>query len=144
MPITDERKVELSQLSTEELIEKAMLQQENIAYLNDDYQYIKFLLLKKMKSSKATKLQHPDIDCVAKVGQTEYNYGELGKVRELLDKEDIAKFYTPEHEDTIIIKEKYDMRVGNGFRQYGGDIAKFLDEATIKGDIKEVILKRKE
>ena len=65
-------------------------------------------------------------------------------MRELLDPEDIKLFYVPEHEDTIIVKEKYDMRVGNGFKKYGGEVKAAIEGATIEGEIKDIELKRKD
>lgn len=143
MAITEERKEFLNAKPISELIQTGILIQDQMNDLNDDYKWIKWILLKEMVSTNATKLQHPDILCEARLDKTTFNYSKLALVREKLDPADLKKFYIPEHEETSMVPESYDMRVGTGLKKYGGDIQKLLEEATEKGKIREVTLKHK-
>ena len=142
--ITEEKKDQLDNIETKDLIERGIETQEQSKDLYDELRYIKFILMRRMKQSGASILAHPTIVCKGKKDNTSWDYGKLASVRELLDPEDIKLFYVPEHEDTIIVKEKYDMRVGNGFKKYGGEVKAAIEGATIEGEIKDIELKRKD
>jgi len=143
--ISDERKEFIDNLKTDRLIDFGMERQEQAKDVYDDASYAKFILLKRMLADGASILPHPDIECKGKKENTSWDYGKLALVRELLHPNDIENgFYTPEHEETIVIPEKYDMRIGRGYLKYGGEIKERLEAATIEGKIKEVTLKRKD
>ena len=142
--ISDERKEEINKLETRTLIEVGMDTQEKSKELYDDLTYIKFILTQRMRRDRASILAHPTIECKGKKDATSWDYGRLALVREELDKADVDLFYIPEHEETISVKERYDMRVGNGFKKYGGKVKELIENATVLGEVRDVQLKRKD
>ena len=143
--ISDERKVEIESWDVNYLIEKGTQLQEQANSTYEEVKLIKFLLLKHMRETNATMLAHPMVECKAKKENTSWNYNLLKPILELLDQSDIESFYQPAHwGEPIWLEEKFDMRVGKGFLKYGGDVKQIIESATIQGEIKDIILKRKE
>ena len=127
-----------------QLIEGGLTAQEQANDIYDEAKYIKFILTQRMNKDGASILAHPTIECKGKKDNTSWDLSKLASVRELLSPEDVNLFYIAEHEETIIVPEKYDMRVGNGFKKYGGDVKEAIENATVDGKIRDVTLKRKE
>lgn len=141
--ISEEQKKNIDNQNIKDIIEMAMDFQERSKEMYDQLKYMKFVLTRYMKQQGASIIAHSDIECKGKKDDTSWDYGKLSHVRELLDPSDIKLFYFPEHEEVTIIKEKYDMRVGNGFKKYGGEVKSAIESATVEGDIRDVLLKRK-
>ena len=143
--ISDERKVEIETWDINYLIEKGTQLQEQANSTYEEVKLIKFLLLKHMRETNATMLAHPMVECKAKKENTSWNYNLLKPILELLDQSDIEAFYQPARwGEAPWLEEKFDMRVGKGFLKYGGDVKQIIESATIQGEIKDIILKRKE
>ena len=143
--ISDERKVEIESWDINYLIEKGTQLQEQANSTYEEVKLIKFLLLKHMRETNATMLAHPMVECKAKKENTSWNYNLLKPILELLDQSDIEAFYQPARwGEAPWLEEKFDMRVGKGFLKYGGDVKQIIESATIQGEIKDIILKRKE
>jgi len=141
--ISDERKAEIASLKNKDMIEEGISLQDKANAFYEELKFLKFQLLRRMRDDKATTFPHPEIECTAKKDNTSWDYNTLRPILELLDKSDIEAFYSPEHEETIIVEEKYDMRIGKGYLKYGGEVKEIIERATQPGEIKDVILKRK-
>lgn len=143
--ISDERKVEITSWDINFLMEKGTQLQEQASNIYEEVKLIKFLLLKHMRETNATMLAHPMVECKAKKENTSWNYNLLKPVLEHLDKSDIESFYQPAHwGEAPWVEEKFDMRVGKGYLKYGGEVKDIIMGATVQGEIKDIILKRKE
>ena len=146
--ISDERKVEIDQLDTKILIEGAMLTQDRAAMYYDELRFMKFTLLKRMLKDGGSVIPHPTIECKGKKDNTSWDYALLKPILEELDDkisaDEMKLFYIPEHEEVIIVKEKFDMRVGKGFMKFGGKVKQIIENATIEGFIKDITLSHKE
>ena len=73
-----------------------------------------------------------------------YDNGKLAALRELLPPEEIARAYTPAHEETRQVPESWDARVFRSWGKYGKDVAAIIERATIPGAPRLSIKAKKE
>jgi len=73
-----------------------------------------------------------------------YDTSILAGLREITDPDDLDGVYTPEHEETRTVPERWDMGKGRKLLKYSADHAAIIADAKIYGSPKVKIEKEKE
>ena len=114
------------------------------AKLKDYRQRIEYELLKRLEARDAAEIFHPMIECKINVPSPSYDNGKLRSLCEMLDPEVIETAYTPQHEEKIVVEDKWDARIFKGWgRKYGADVGEVIQNATLSGGPNKVKLARK-
>ena len=90
-------------------------------------------LLARMLERKATRIASGTLDCRIERGKATVDLGVMEGLKELLHPDTITKGFIPEHDETIHIPAKWDLRTVNSWRSHGEDVAAILDKAIIQG-----------
>ena len=109
----------------------------NIKKHEDDYrevrERIEYELTRRMQESGAKEIYHPKIACKLEP-RTTYDPGKLSALKELIEPTLLKEAYIPEHKETIIVSEKWDMRVVLAWdRKYGDLVRQAVESAVIRG-----------
>lgn len=88
-------------------------------------------LMRRMAADGATILDHPRYD-VTLTAKIEYDRGKLHPLRELVPPEVVAKGYTPEHEETVVVPERWNMTKVKTWAKYGKAAQEIIEAAAFK------------
>jgi len=116
-----------------ELLEGIVLAQEQVKQALEVRDRLTFEAERRMLERRATAIDHPDIECILKYPSPTYDYGLLAALKEKVSDEVLYEGYTPAHEETVQVKESWDMRTVKTWRKYGKLIADIIDRAVIFG-----------
>ena len=110
-------------------------------------QYAEFVLIQRMNANESTEMMGDITDGKAlKIVKTprsiEWDYSILSQLKEYFPPEQLKGVYTPEHDETITVKEKWNMTKGKTLAKFGVEQAQIIDDARIENrykiEIKEV------
>ena len=103
-----------------------------------------YALLTRMQADGATAIAHPKYEVELRRAQPTYDTGRLAALRELIPPDEVALGYTPEHEEVVVVAEKYDMRIVKGWTRFGQAVRDVLEGAAITGAPRLRIRRKKE
>jgi len=116
-----------------ELVEGIVLAQEQVKQALEVRDRLTFEAERRMLERRATAIDHPTIECILKHPSPTYDYRLLVALKEEVSDQILFTGYTPAHEETVPVKESWDMRVVKTWRKYGSNIGAILDMAVIPG-----------
>jgi len=93
-------------------------------------QYLEYYILKRMESRDASIARVGGIEAKIKYKPTQYNTSILYRLKEVLESSVVSDVYTPEHQETITVPEKWDGRKIRGLLKYGKAVQEIIDLAT--------------
>ena len=100
---------------------------------------IELKLRQRMEAEGATAIAHPTLTCELKAPTPTYDYGKLHGLAELVPPDVLATGYTPPHEETVTVPERWDARVFKTWAKYGAGVARVINDAAIPGTPRLVI-----
>ena len=116
-----------------ELLETAVDLQGRIQALQEAYRQVEFAIIQQMDAAGQTEVPHATIVCRLE-RKPAYAKERLYPLRELLDPTVLAEGYLPEHKETVVMPETWDLRqVLKWARKYGDDVRAVVEAATMPG-----------
>ena len=73
-----------------------------------------------------------------------YDYGVLRAIAELVPPDEWAKGFTPGHDETVWVEDKYNLTHIKPLVKYGAAVAQVIADAAIPGTPRLVIVRKKE
>ena len=89
-------------------------------------------LTRRLEADDATVLAHPTHTVAITPGKPTWDYSRLAALRELLPESEIAKAYTPAHEQLISVPERWDGTKLRTLRKFGREVAEAIDRARLE------------
>lgn len=121
-------------LSSEELADRWMVNAKLIADLQAAQHHYGAELLRRMQALDATELPHPTLRVVLKQASPTYDISILVALKESLAEEELAKTYSPAHEKTVQVPERWSGSALNSLeKRLGGDVARMVQRARVPG-----------
>jgi hypothetical protein len=96
---------------------------------------IEWELTRMMQADGATALSHPSYEVKLTYRPT-YDYTKLAGLRELVPEAELGRSYTPEHEETVTVPARWDMRKALTLKKFGAGVAELLERARVMGEPK--------
>jgi hypothetical protein len=129
------------QLDTQALISLIGNLRESIQIAKDEMERAEFELTTRMERDGATAVPHPEFD-VRMESKPTYDHGKLAMLREFVPPDELTRGYTQEHEQTVTIAAKWDMRIVKSWSKYGNEVKDAIKSAAIPGAPKLRIRKK--
>lgn len=107
--------------------------QERLEADRDAQQRIEYVLIKRMEADGATALAHDEFDVKLGYGTGQWDPARLAALREIVPQSAIDEAFVPEHDETIHVSPKWDMRKAARFGKYGKEAQEVLDRAKLPG-----------
>ncbi len=104
----------------------------SIARMSEGLGRIEYELIRRMEADGATEIPHWKFD-VKLSRSSSWDYSRLHGLRELVPEKELAKAFTPEHEETVVVRAKWDMRKALTFKEFGREVATILEAARLLG-----------
>jgi hypothetical protein len=101
---------------------------------------IEMVLQRRMQANNAKKLFSTTLS--VELGPPSYDLPKLQSLGELLPPGIFEKGFTPAHEETRQVPDKFDMRTVNSWRSYGQHIVDIIELAELP-DTRKISIKRK-
>jgi hypothetical protein len=117
---------------------------EAISSLRDTLGHLDMEITRWMEAEGASAIPHDTHLVSFTPGKPTYRYDILAGLREILPPEVIEKAWMPEHEETVTVPEKWDIRVVNGFTKYGTEVQAIIGRARLDGPLRLKIAQKKE
>ena len=112
------------------LVDRYLELSDEIATLHGQRHRLEMEILARMEADGATEFVTER--AVAKVeSDWSYDPSRLHRLRELLAPEVLEEGYTPAHEETVQVPERWDGRKMRYWTKYGADVAAILDAARV-------------
>ena len=91
-------------------------------------------LIRRMEERRATELPHPYMEVKLWYPSPTYDPQKMHALMELVEPSTIAEAFTPQHEQTVIVAESWDMRKVRGWpKRFGDGVAAALERAKLPG-----------
>jgi hypothetical protein len=88
-------------------------------------------LRRRLEQRGATKIFDEDYTCTLEMGTPTIDLNIMAALKELLPPDVLAEGFTPEHDVTETVPDKWDLRKANTWMQAGGDVAEVIERAKI-------------
>ena len=124
---------EYDEVTTQDLITECHHYRRMTDHYQDQADHIAFIIQQRMEAAGATVLDHPTCDVILAEGHASWDYSKLASLRELLPPDQLAKCYTPQHPETIVVPEKWNMTRAKALGRYGAHVKEVLAAARIPG-----------
>jgi hypothetical protein len=124
---------ELHTLLDEALIRQWVDSTTALAKLQDDIGRIEMELTHRMEARGATAIDDPDYVVTLKEGSPTWDYGKLAGLREVTSPEQLEGSYFPEHPETRVVPEKWNMTKAKTLGRFGSVHTDILARARITG-----------
>jgi hypothetical protein len=105
----------------------------SIKALQDARGHIEMELTNRMRADEAVAIPHETHTVELVPSSLAWDYGKLAALREFLPPNEVARAYVPEHQETITVKEKWDMRHTRHFSKFGGVARTIIEGARLEG-----------
>ena len=93
---------------------------------------IEMVLTQRMDDAEANQVPATDYVIERKVTRS-YDVNRLAVLREILDPQILSEGYTPAHEETVYVDEKYDGRKLNSWeKNFGGQVRTIIEGARVE------------
>ena len=124
------------------LVNKYLDQRTSIQQLGDSQGRIEQELMRRLDTAGATEYPHPT--ATVKIDLSwDYDPSRLAGLGELVPPDVLATGFTPAHEETVRVPDKWDMRRVLPWKKYGDQVAAVLDKARfLKG--RRLVVKEKQ
>jgi hypothetical protein len=122
-------------MDTEALVEAYAITTDALVVTRETQLAMEYEIISRMQDDGATILDHPSYNVTLAV-KTEYIREELHPLRELVSPEIVAKGFNAEHEETVMIQERWDMRQVLTWRKYGQKAKDIIEAASRPGKVK--------
>ena len=101
-------------------------------------------LTRRLQERGAQELLHPTLEVKLDPGTPRYFLPTLHKVKEIISPEEWDKAFMPEHEETVLVEAKLDMKKARHWpKRFGKDVAAIFEEALLPS-APRLIVKAKE
>lgn len=107
-----------------------------------DRQRIEFELQTRMKADRATAIPHKDLTCELVNPTPKYDYSKLRGLAELVRPEELAKGFTPAHEETVLVPDAWNMTKIKPLMKYGEAVRLVIEGAVLPAE-PQLRIKRK-
>ena len=134
----------ISGLPDSELIESLIEAKETLKTARSTVSYVEMLLIQRMEARGASRLRGLLHDVEGGAKTADWDYSKLAQLREFYSAEELEGIYTPAHEKTVNVKEKWDMGKGRRLRKDGDEIVQIIEDARILGRMTLSIKDKKE
>ena len=94
---------------------------------------IEFILRQRMEADGASSIAHETLTCELVYPSPTYDYGKLRALAELVPPHVLAEAFWPEHEEVLIVPDKWDARVFKTWAKYGHAVQEVISAAAIPG-----------
>lgn len=92
---------------------------------------IEFELQQRMEAEGIKVLPHESLTCELKTASPDYEWGKLRAIAEHVPPEEFAKGFTPAHEETRMVPDRWNMTKIKPLIKYGTIVAEIIESATI-------------
>jgi len=113
----------------EELVRRWGVLDERIRKDTEDRDRLGWAITRSMQEDGATALDHPT-HVVELATKNEWDRSKLHPLRELIPPEVLAKGYTPEHEETVVVAESWNMQQVKTWVKYGNRVQAIIEGAA--------------
>ena len=97
-------------------------------------------LVRRLQERGAQELFHPTLEVKLDLGTPKYFLPTMHKVKEIISPEEWAKAFTPEHEETVLVEAKLDMKKARHWpKRFGKDVAAIFEEALLPSSPRLVV-----
>ena len=134
----------IQSLADSELIESLVEAKSTLKTAQDTVGYIEMLIIQRMEERGASRMRGAFHDVEGTAPTKDWDNSVLAQLREFYSPEDLSGIYTPAHEKTVTVKEKWDMNKGRRLRKDGDEIVQIIEKARILGRIKLSVNDKKE
>lgn len=133
-----------SEYETRTLAMALEVHQEEIAKHQTQVDAIRAELLHRIRAEGGRALMDDTFQIEVKETSGGFNPSVLVQLKELLPTEDLVKAWTPAHEETVTVPEKWDGRTLVAYaRKYGGKVAEVVERARLEGRQTLVVERKK-
>ena len=139
---TDDLDGVYERMDTDSLLQYWLRYTALIARNQENVDRIERELILRMEAEGATEIPHPDFEVKLKRSSS-WDYSRLATLGELVPEAELAKAHTPEHEETVVVPDKWDMRKALTFKKFGREVEAVLEAARLLG-APRLTIKRKE
>ena len=127
-----------------ELADAIVITKRSIAFFQADQGRAEQELTNRLQSRNALELLHPTLEIKLDPGTPKYFLPTMYKVKEIISPEEWAKAFTPEHEETVLVEAKLDMKKARHWpKRFGKDVAAIFEEALLPS-VPRLVVKAKE
>jgi len=119
-------------LTLDEAVAQLASTRATIKALQEAEYYIGLQIIGEMEERGATEAR-TDAGTVKLVTKNTYDPAKLAALREITDPRDLEGIYTPEHQETITVKERWNMTAGRKLARLGADHQRTIEDARIPG-----------
>ena len=139
-----EPRLDFDSLSDDELLSAWQLQTRHIKHLTEEQGHVEMLLRQRLLERGATEIPHPSLTVKLESRFGGYDLSRIQVLKELLPPDVIAEAYTPAHEETIQVPDKWDGRKLLGWpKRFGKEVAAVLEAAELPRAVRLVIQPKK-
>ena len=118
-------------LDNQQLLDKWEVINAGFQYYKEIRDRLELELRQRMEAEGATAIAHPDLLCELQYPSPTYDYGKLRGLAELVPPEELAKGFTPAHEETRVVPDKWNMVKIKPLAKYGAAVAEIIEGAAI-------------
>ena len=129
--------------TTEEVVAELVELRRRIEALREAEYLASRQIIEAMEADGSERMRTPS-GVVTTPRAVTYDASILAGLREITDPDDLAGIYTPEHEETRTVPERWNMGKGRKLLKYSGDHAAIISDAKIYGSPKVKIEKEAE
>ena len=116
----------------EELADSIATTKHAIALFQEDQGRAERELSQRLQERGARELAHPTLEVKLDLGTPKYFLPTMHKVKEIISPEEWDKAFTPEHEETVLVEAKLDMKKARHWpKRFGKDVAAIFEEARL-------------
>ena len=124
----------LEGFSTDTLVSMIGALREEADLARDAAARAEYVLVRRMERVGARVVPHDTYDVKLEPGTAGLDVSRVLPLKELLPAEYLAKCWTPEHEEVVVVKERWSLRdLLATARALGGEVARLVAEATLRG-----------
>ena len=117
-------------LSNDELLDQYAGLSRSMSHLVAAMGQLEMVLHQRMVGNSTKTIDHDEVTC--QMGTATTYPDMLMSLRETVGEERWTKGFTPAHQETKVVDvpDKFDMRVGNGWKSLGNHVTDVIDHAT--------------
>ena len=119
-------------LTLDEAVAQWLETRATLKLLQEAEYYLGLQIIGEIEGRGATEAR-TDAGVVTLATKSTYDPGKLAALREITDPRDLDGVYAPEHEETITVKEKWNMTRGRALARLGAEHQRIIEEARIPG-----------
>ena len=114
-----------------------LIMHRDIAMVESSYrknrERIESILRQRMEADGARSIAHETLTCELVYPSPTYDYSKLRGLAELVPPHVFAEAFWPEHEEVLIVPDKWDARVFKTWAKYGHAVQEVIAAAAIPG-----------